>query len=137
MTMATIFPDVEKLLVSRLKDSFQVSTEPFASNVTVATKKPSAEVSPYPERIVTVRADGGGSLIRGLTKTERIGVNVFAANYADASSLALYVESLMRTYNWGEIKLVDTSMSPVRVDNDAKEEQRYMTFELIVKATDV
>ena len=135
--MATIFPDVEKLLVSRLKDSLQSSSKSYASGVTVATKKPSAEVTSYPARIVTVRADGGGSLIRGLTKTERVGVNVYAANYSDASSLALLVEALMRTFNWGDIKLVDTSMSPVRVNNDGKEEQRYMTFELVVKASDL
>ena len=133
--MATIFPDVEKLLVSRLKDSLQASSKSYASGVTVATKKPSAEVTPYPARIVTVRADGGGSLVRGLTKSERVGVNVYAANYSDASSLALLVEALMRTFNWGDIKLVDTSMSPVRVNNDGKEEQRYMTFELVVKAS--
>jgi hypothetical protein len=135
--MATIFPDVEKLLVARLKSSLQGSSMAYASGVTVATKKPGAEVTPYPARIVTVRADGGGPLVRGLTKTERIGVNVYAANYSDASSLALYVEALMRTYNWGDIKLVETSMSPVRVNNDGKEEQRYMTFELVVKASDL
>lgn len=133
--MATIFPDVEKLLVSRLKDSLQASTKSYASSVTVATKKPGPEVSPYPARIVTVRSDGGSSIERGLTKSERVGVNVYAANYSDASSLALLVDALMRTFNWGDIKLVNTSMSPVRVDNDGKEEQRYMTFELVVKAS--
>ena len=133
--MATIFPDVEKLLVARLKSSLSTSGQSYASNVTVATKKPGAEVTPYPARIVTVRADGGTSIERGLTKSERVGVNVYAANYSDASSLALLVEALMRTFNWGDIKLVNTSMSPVRVDNDGKEEQRYMTFEIVVKAS--
>lgn len=133
--MATIFPDVEKLLVARLKSNFQSSSEPFASNVTVATKKPAAEVSPYPARIVTVRTDGGLGLERGLTKTERIGVNVYAATYADANDLARLVEAWMRTFTSGDIKRVETTMSPVRVDNNAKEEQRYMTFELVVKAS--
>jgi hypothetical protein len=133
--MATIFPDVEKLLVARLKSNFESSSESFASNVTVATKKPAAEVSPYPTRIVTVRTDGGLGLERGLTKTERIGVNVYAATYSDASNLARLVEAWMRTFTSGDIKRVETTMSPVRVDNNAKEEQRYMTFELVVKAS--
>lgn len=135
--MATMFPDVEKLIVSRLKSSLSASTFPYASNVFVATKKPAPDVSPYPARIVMVRADGGGQRVRGITKTERLGVNVFAGTYADASDLARLVESLMRTYNWGDIKLVETVMSPVRVDNEATEEQRYMSFELVVKASDI
>lgn len=135
--MATIFPDVEKLVVARLKSSLGASTLPYATGVTVATKKPAADVKPYPLRIVTVRADGGMQRIRGITKTERVGLNVYAANYSDASSLALFVESLMRTFNWGDVKLVETVMSPVRVDNEAVEEQRYMSFELVVKASDI
>lgn len=135
--MATLFPDVEKLVVARLKSALSASTLPYATNVYVATKKPAPDVSPYPARIVTVRADGGMQRVRGITKTERVGLNVYAATYADASSLALFVEALMRTFNWGDVKLVETVMSPVRVDNEATQEQRYMTFELVVKASDI
>jgi hypothetical protein len=135
--MATIFPDVEKLIVARLKSALSASSLPYASNVFVATKKPAPDVSPYPARIVTVRADGGMQRVRGITKTERVGLNVYADTYSDASTLALFVESLMRTFNWGDVKLVETVMSPVRVDNEAVQEQRYMTFELVVKASDV
>lgn len=134
--MQTIFPDVEKLLVSRLKSSINAVSLPYTADVTVATKKPAPDVSPYPARIVTVRADGGSERVRGITKTERVGINVYAANYSDASSLALFIESVMRTFNWGDIKLVQTLMSPVRVDNEATQEQRYMTFELVLKASD-
>lgn len=133
--MATIFPDVEKLLVSRLKSSLQSSTQSFTSNTVVATKKPAPDVSPYPSRIIVVRADGGLELVSGLTKTERIGVNIYAENYSVASDLARLVEAWMRTYNFGDIKRVETTMSPVRVNNEGKEEQRYMTFELVVKAS--
>lgn len=135
--MATLFPDVEKLIVSRLKSALNGAVPAYATGVTVATKKPAPDVTPYPARIVTVRADGGVQRVRGITKTERVGVNVYADNYADASSLALYVDAVIRTFNTGEIKLVETTLSPVRVDNDGAEEQRYMTFELVVKATDL
>lgn len=135
--MPTIFPDVEKLVVARLKSSLSASTLPYASGVTVATKKPAPDVSPSPSRVVTVRADGGSSIVTGITKAERIGINVYANKYADASDLARFVESLMRTFNWGDIKLVRTVMFPIRVDNEGTEEQRYMSFELVVKASDI
>jgi hypothetical protein len=134
--MATIFPDVESLLVARIKSALTTLSAPVTAGVTVAVKKPAPDVSPYPAKIVTVRADGGQQILRGLVKEEMIGINVFANNYKNASDLARYVESIMRVSNWGDIKLIETTMSPVRVENDAKEEQRYMTFRVVVKASD-
>lgn len=139
MNMATIFPDIEKLFVSAIKTQLQGSTNPVASNVTVATIKPAADVNPYPARIVTVRADGGSLIERDLTRLERLGVNVYAATYADASELARLVESIVRTVRPNGVKLVETSMSPIRVDtaSTTAPEHRYMTFEVTVKASDV
>lgn len=134
--MTTIYPDVESLLVARIKSSLTALSDPVTSGVTVSVKKPAPDVTPYPAKIVTVRADGGPEISRGLIKSEMIGINVFAGNYADANLLARYVESIVRANAWGEIKMVETTMSPVRVDNEAKEEQRYMTFRIVVKATD-
>jgi hypothetical protein len=133
--MATIFPDVEKLVVARLASSLSALSGAATNGVVVATVKPAAGVKPYPAKIVTVRADGGAQKERGLTKSERMGVNVFSNTYANASSLALIVESLMRSNVWGDIKFVETVLSPVRVDNDGPQEQRYMVFEVVVKAS--
>ena len=132
----TIYPDIESLIVARLKSGLSALSNPVASGVTVAVKKPAPDVSPYPAKIVTVRADGGPEISRGLIKSEMIGINVFAGSYKDASDLARYVESIVRASNWGDIKMVETTMSPVRVDNEATEEQRYMTFRIVVKASD-
>ncbi len=133
--MSTIFPDVEKLIVARLSSALSAMSGALTTGVVVATVKPAAGVKPYPAKIVTVRADGGTQLVRGLTKSERVGVNVYANTYANASGLALIVESLMRSGVWGDIKFVQTTMSPVRVDNDGPQEQRYITFEVVVKAS--
>lgn len=136
--MATIFPDIEKLFVSAIKTELQGSTNPVASGVTVATIKPAADVNPYPTKIVTVRADGGAMIERDLTRLERLGINVYASTYANASELARLVESIVRTVRPSGVKLVETSMSPIRVDtaSTTAPEQRYMTFEVTVKAAD-
>lgn len=144
MNMATIFPDVEKLFIAAIKTALQASTNPVASGVTVATIKPGADVSPYPTKIVTVRSDGGAQIERDLTRLERIGVNVFTSDaspsvaYSNASELARLVESIIRSARPTGVKLVNTSMSPIRVDTDSTTapEQRFMTFEITVKAVD-
>ena len=137
--MATIFPDVEKLFVAAIKTALQASTSPVASNVTVATIKPAADVSPYPAKIVTIRNDGGATVERDITRSDRLGVNVFADTYANASELARLVESIVRNARPNGVKFVNTSMSPIRVDTDSTTapEQRYMTFEVTVKAADI
>ena len=140
--MDTIFPDVEVLLRTIIVDGLAASTNPVTSDVTVATKKPAASVSPYPSRIVTIRSDGGAQLERDITKVERVGVSVWVGGanaYATASTLARIVEAIVRGGAGGSIKLVETVLSPVRVDTEETNtpERRYMTFEVVVKADDL
>lgn len=130
--MGTIFPDVEKVLVAYLNQ--------VLSGVTVATVKPAAGTSPYPSKIVTVRSDGGSQRERGITRSELIGVNVYAKTYAGASDLARLVESNIRdAAGVGGIKLVETQLSPTRVVDPSTDtsHQRYMTFSIVTKASDV
>lgn len=135
--MATIFPDVEILLVSRLKGTQETSTDPIWEDVVIATIKSHTTGSNYPDKLVIVRSDGGTTRQRGLVKTERVGISVYAADYASASNLARLVESHMRTYNYGDIKLVETILSPTRVEEKSTDtdEKRYITFEVTVKAS--
>jgi hypothetical protein len=137
--MATIFPDAEKLFISAIKSGLTASSNSVASNVTVSTIKPAADVNPYPQKIVVVRADGGSTLERDLTRLERLGINVYATTYSNASELARLVESIVRSVRPAGVKLVETSMSPTRVDtaSTTAPEQRYMTFEITLKASDV
>ena len=135
--MATIFPDVEVLLISRLKSTRDASSEPVWEDVFVGTIKPHTSTTTYPEKLVIVRSDGGTTRERGLVRTERVGISVYAADYASASHLARLVESSMRTYNYGDIKLVETILSPTRVEEKSTDtdEKRYITFEVTTKAS--
>lgn len=134
--MATIFPDIESLVIGRLQDYLDIRTESVCDNVLVAAVKPAPDEVPYPTHIVTVRSDGASIKVRGITRSERIGINVYAPSYGEANALSRIVESVMRDLAWGDIKLVETVSSPIRIGNESKEEQRYLTFDLVVKATD-
>jgi hypothetical protein len=130
---AVIFPDVEKVLVADIKAKLTARSETYTNAVTVATKKPAADVKPYPKKMVVIRSDGGPELDH-VRKLERIGVSVYADTYADASNLARMVQALFRTTTGEDIKQVTTILSPVRVDEEGPQEARYMTFEIITKA---
>lgn len=136
MSANTIFPDVESLVVAGLKAALTASTAPIASNVFVSVRKPPPDQNPYPAKIVTIRSDGTSDVVRGITISERVGVNVYAQTYADANQLSRLVESLMRQLVGGAIKLVETNSGPIPIANDSVEEQRYLVFDLVVKATD-
>jgi hypothetical protein len=139
----TIFADLELLAVARLQAALNANPLPVTAGVRVGTKKPPATVTPYPLKIVTIRSDGASQLERGLMRDESLGVNVFvntANAYAEANQLAAIVESLMRNIAGGPIKLVENVLSATRVSNPSDnaplqtEEQRFMTFRVVLKA---
>lgn len=134
--MTVIFPDIEKVLVAALKTALLARDEPIAANVYVATKKPAPDYSPYPSKMVILRADGGPQL-DDVRKTERIGVNVWCDTYANANELSYLVAALMKTLTGDSVKYVNMVLSPIRIDEASTEEHRYMTFELVVKASNL
>jgi hypothetical protein len=137
MTMpAVIFPDVEKVLVAAIKKELKKRNETYAQKVHVGTIKPPADLKPYPSRIITVRSDGGPK-IDWVRKLERVGINIWANKYAEASDLARLIEALSVTLTTDNIKSVRVVLSPTRVDEAGPQEQRYMTLELIVKGSDL
>jgi hypothetical protein len=131
---AVIFPDIEKVLVAAIKNELNARSESYAQNVHVSTIKPAADVKPYPSRIVTIRSDGGPK-VDWVRKLERIGINVWADTYADASNLARLIEALSVTLTGDEIKLSRVALSPTRIDEAGPQEARYLTLELIVKGS--
>jgi hypothetical protein len=136
--MTTLFPDLELLFVAKLKEAFATSPHPVTTGVHVSTKKPPPDVTPYPTKIVTIRSDGGPDLERNIVKEEALGVNVYTLDYAEANTLALITNALMRSISGDGIQLVESLLSPVRVDNPREqEEQRFMTFSVVSKATDI
>jgi hypothetical protein len=134
--METIFPDLEVLLVARIKEGLEANPETVTTGVVVSVMKPEPGTPGYPARIVTVRSDGGIDVERGLTRSDRIGINVYAQKYKDANDLARIVDSIVRSAVGGSIKLVETALSTVRVPNPGGEEQRYTTYDVVLKATD-
>jgi hypothetical protein len=134
MMPAVIFPDIERVLVQEISSQLNARTEPFTSNVLVATKKPAPDKTPYPSRIVVIRSDGGEQ-IDWVRKIDRIGITVWANTYSDASDLARIISALAVTLTGEEIKASRVVLSPTRIDEAGPQECRYMTLELITKGS--
>jgi hypothetical protein len=134
MNPQVIFPDVEKVLVAGLKAALKERKELCTHGVEISTIKPAPDKKPYPKRIIVIRGDGGPEL-DDVRKIERVGVNIWADNYADASDLARITEALMKQLTGAEIKKVEIILSPVRVDEEGPQEHRYLTLEVTTKGT--
>jgi len=131
---AVIFPEIEKVLVAAIQAELDSRAEAYAQDVHVATKKPAPDVNPYPARIVVIRSDGGAQL-DWIRKSERVGITIWANDYAQASDLARLIEALAITLTGNEIKLSRIIMSPIRIDEAGPQECRYLTLELITKGS--
>lgn len=131
-----IFPDLEKTIVNGLQSLLDGRTEPMATDVYVATKKPPTDFTPYPEKIITIRDDGGADL-DSVRRLSRIGVNVWAKDYATASGLAHLINALKDDLLGDEIKMIQTNLSPTRLPEESQEEHRYLVWEVVVKATNL
>ena len=136
MAEEVIFPDVEKVLVAGIKVALSTRTESYAQNVVVSTIKPAPDVSPYPSRIITIRSDGGPQLDY-VRRQERVAITIWANTYSDASDLSRLIEALVRQMTSESIKLVETVLSPVRLDEAGQQECRYMTIQVISKGIDL
>jgi hypothetical protein len=133
--MAVIFPDLEQVLVAGLTSALEGRDEPEAQDVYVATIKP-ADLSPYPERLVIVRADGGAELDH-VRRQERVGVTVWCDTYSDANALSRLVEALLKGLTGVYIKQVSIALSAARVPEMGLQECRYITLEVITKGTEL
>lgn len=134
MMPSVIFPDVEKILTVALKNELDNRTEVYTADVHVSTIKPGPDVKPYPRRIVTIRSDGGQKL-DWVRKLERVGINVYADTYADASDLAHLIEALSVSLTGNEIKLSRVALSPTRVNEEGPQQSRYLVLELTIKGS--
>lgn len=125
MSAPIIFPDVEMWATGYLRSALATHGYPgtFVSN-----RRESQTVA------VWVRRDGGPAGL--VTEEARIGVNVFAASEKDASDLARTVAALLRAAGGsGDVKRVRQTMGPSPIaDNQPR---RYMTFELVVKGSEL
>ena len=133
---AVIYPDLEKVLVEKLTELLGAREEPVAQDVKVSTIKPSPDVTPYPGKTVVIRSDGGAELDH-VRRLDRVGINIWAPTYAEASDLARLVTALLADTTGEAIKNVRITLHPIRVAEAGPEEHRYLTAEFVVKATNL
>jgi len=123
-----IFPDIEKTLVSYFKTAL--------TGVRVATKHSQPdETQPAKELVITVFY--GSETDNKVTKNASLLLEAFADTYANANTLGLQVESLIRGVVGTEIKLAEVLRGPSRTNEEGQQECRSLDVALIVKATDL
>jgi hypothetical protein len=125
-----IYPDVEELIISYLKDTLLI--KPGYSAVRIGhTKSKNDSLS---EVIVT------GSYNRDLSKVHRsasLVLEVYSDTYEKSSTLALIVDSLIREATVDAIKKVEVTVGPVRLAEASTSEKRSLSVDLVVKAASV
>jgi hypothetical protein len=130
MTVAVIYPDIEQTLVTYFNTALE------GSDVRVATKhSPPSGPTPTMQLVITVAY--GQETGQRVTKDASLTLEVYADSYADASGLALYVESLVRDCVGEEIKRAEVRLGPVRTTEDSGQEKRSLDVALVVKGTTI
>jgi hypothetical protein len=127
--MAIIFPDIEKTLVTYFATA-------LGSGVHVGTKHSQPDET-LPDKQLVITAAYGGVTTDRVTKEANVTLDAFADSYADASTLGLLVEALVRDCVGTEIKRAEVRLGPVRTNEDSEQERRSIDVGLIVKGTDL
>lgn len=130
---AVIFPDIEPTLVTKLQQFCDNSTEDFADDVRVATKKLPPGLPPQSEVIIQVSYQETLDKVR---RAATVLLEVFADDYATASGLAHFVASKCPNLVGSTIKFAEVSLGPFRDAEEGPQEKRSITFDLIVKGAD-
>ena len=124
--MAVIYPDIEATLVAHLKTA-------LGSGVNVATKKVAPGLT-QPAQQVVITANYVGDKEQML-KYAGLVVDIYADGDIAATNLALLTEAHLRTAVVGAIKKVEILSGPTRQGDDADQEKRSISAEVVVKAT--
>lgn len=126
MPTAVIFPDVELWASGYLRTALAANGYP---GMHVGNKRGEHTTA------VWVRRDGGPA--QQVTEDARMGVNVFAATDDEAGNLARVVSALMRAAaGSGSVRRVRQTLGPSPIP-DAASPRRYMTFELVLRGTNL
>lgn len=133
--MATIYPDIEAILVEYLSTALEARLEAFTDNVFVSTNKLQSNGT-EPERQVVITGSYGREL-DVIRKEATITIDVFTVNYEDANNLSNMVAALMDDCTGPNIKYVEVALGPVRIVEQSLSEQRSMTVDLIVKGNNL
>ena len=125
-----IFPDVELLLCTFLRDALADRPEPYCASVHVSNALP----NPRPARAVIVRRDGGRRTGE-VTETARVGLNVWAADEQDAADLSRMTAALLHFAAPDPVMHVETMSAFSPVADASGQPRRYGTFELTIAST--
>lgn len=118
MSDAVIFSDIMAHLVSRL--STELTAQGFSST------RVSVLADESPSQVI-LRRDGGTRKSKTVM-TSVIGVNVYAANYSDAETLANMVMAIFDDLPNGEPIVEVTVGAFIQDVSDLKGQRRYMSF---------
>lgn len=130
-----IFPDIEKTLVAYFKQALEDHGSELATDVRVATKHSQPDETTPSKQLVIVASYNQETLDR-VTRLGTVTLDVYADDYATASSLALLVEALVRECTGADIKKAELRLGPVRTTEEGQQERRSLDVEVIVKGTD-
>ena len=111
--MAVLFPDIEKTVVSFIKA--QIVGTSYASTRVATKKNLPDETAPQTQIVVTVSYNAEQDYV---LKTASLTLEVFADDYATASSLALWLESRIRLIAGDPVKQVIVRFGPVRSSDE-------------------
>jgi len=129
--MATIFPDIEAILVTYFSQALEARSEAFTDDVFVSTKKAQLNGSePQTQLIITGSYGRELDIIR---KEATITLDVYAESYEDASDLSNMVAALSKNCTGKYIKFAEVVLGPVRTAEQSTSELRSISLDLIVK----
>lgn len=131
-----IFPDIEKELVAYFNQALENIGTDLATDVRVGTIHSQPDQETPNKQIVIIGSYNSETLDR-VTKFATVTLEVYADDYATASSLGLLAEALVRECTGASIKKAEVRLGPVRTNEEGQQERRSLDVELIVKGTDL
>lgn len=131
--MAIIYPDIEKIVVSFLKNELDSLPDPLAADVRVATKKAAPDEVQPAKQVVIVGSYN--STLDGPLKAASLVIDIYAADYETASSLALLVAALIVDCIGDPIKRAVVVVGPIRLTDETPDEKRSLSVDLTVKGS--
>ncbi len=130
-----VFPDVEKLVVTYLKNRLNTYGGSLAAGVNVATKKVAPDATQPAKQIVVQFAYNREQ--NTVTRIGSLTLDVYANDYGTANDLALLVEALIRGLTGSFIKKVEVSLGPVRTTEPSDQEKRSLDIQLTVAGFEI
>jgi hypothetical protein len=131
--VAIIYPDIEKIVVSFLKNELDSLPDPLAADVRVATKKAAPDEVQPAKQVVIVGSYN--STLDGPLKAASLVIDIYAADYETASSLALLVAALIVDCIGDPIKRAVVVVGPIRLTDETPDEKRSLSVDLTVKGS--